>query len=171
MGPVKIFSSLRNVSLLKLSVCICFEVKTLLCTDLCAVGGTVNRFEFISLDFNLLVLDWSFVVAAAPVVVEVVAIVGRRFLINEESIFLPFLILKSTASFSFVNTSPFVFKSGASENKCWNVVNWQGTEWSLYRLFSSGASWVESNKTWKWCRLVVVENWQNLNNYESTLRN
>ena len=126
-GPVKIFSSLRNVSLLKLSVSICFEVKIILCTDFCGVGGAVNKFEVPSLDFNLAVLDWSCVIGATPVVV-VLVIVVRRFLINEESIVLPFLILKPAVSFSFVNTSPFVFKSGASENKCWNVVNIKGTE-------------------------------------------
>ena len=126
-GPVIIFSNLRNVSLLKLSVCICFEVKFILCTDFGAVGATVNRIEFPPLDFNLAVLDWSCVIGATTAVV-VLVIVVRRFLINEVSIFLPFLILKSTVSFSCVNTSPFVFKSGASENKCWNVVNIKGTE-------------------------------------------
>ena len=56
--------------------------------------------------------------AAAPAVV--VVIVGRRFLINEDSLFSTFLILKSTASFSFVNKSPFVFESGSNEKKMLN---------------------------------------------------
>ena len=112
------FRNLRNYLLLKLSDCISFEGKIMFRTDLCAVGGTFNKFEFPALDFKFPVLAWSFVgggwaaaaavAAAAAGEVVVVVIVGRRFLINAGSRFSPFLILTSTVIFSFVNPTPFV---------------------------------------------------------------
>ena len=90
MGARYFFSNLRKVSLLKLTVCICFESKIILCIGFCAVGGIFNKFEFSSLGFVIAVLNWKRVVERLAAAAATSVIVGRGFVISEETSFSTF---------------------------------------------------------------------------------
>ena len=107
-GPVKIYSNLRKVSLLKLSNWVCLPGKIMLCTDYCTTVGFTD-FTF----FSLFLFEFPANLVWSSC--DNVTIGGKRFhTVAADSGFSSFLMLNSTANFSLKKNIAFCLQI-----RCW----------------------------------------------------